>query len=328
MSDAPRDYPRFADLPRPDDSGLPLAWGVWGAQDALGTLNHIRPETVRAAAALIGRGERFNLDLALHVPYGVCSPGGHRRRTAPTHTILDIDPAAIAGLVGRDDRLDSFWPQGSSQWDALTHIGDPRHGFYNGVQGAQITGQEGTRNGIENMARFGIAGRAVLADFPRYCAGIGRAWAPNAQHVIAPAELEACLAGAGVAVQPGDVLLVRTGWLADYLAAPVAARDAILGARTFSGLSGGAEMWEWLWERRVAAVAADQPTVEVWPLHEGRPSLHLAIARLGLTLGELFDLEALAQDCARDGRYAAFFTSSPLNLRGGVGSPPNAMAIK
>jgi hypothetical protein len=64
------------------------------------------------------------------------------------------------------------------------------------------------------------------------------------------------------------------------------------------------------------------------PFPEGQPTLHLAIARLGITLGEMFDLEALAEDCAADGCYAMQFVSSPLNLRGGVGSPPNAMAIK
>lgn len=87
-------------------------------------------------------------------------------------------------------------------------------------------------------------------------------------------------------------------------------------------------MWAFIWDNRLAAVAGDTPTVEVWPLQPERPSLHLAIPRLGLTLGELFNLEALAEDCARDGTYLAFFASSPLNLRGGVGSPPNAMAIK
>jgi len=320
------DYPRFAEMPRPDETGLPLAWGVWGPEDQLGTLNHITSATVQAAAALVQRGQRFALDLPLHVPYGLCSPGGHRRRTAPQHTILSIE--VTGKLIGRDDRLDSFFPQAASQWDGLTHIGDPRHGFYNGVQGEQITGQDGTRNGIENMARFGIAGRAVLADLPRYFAKIGREWQPNTQDVVSPAELEACLQDAGARVQPGDIVLVRMGWLADFLAAGLERRDAIMAERTFSGLSGGVEMWEWLWERRVAAVASDMPTTEVWPLHEGKPSLHLAIARMGLTVGELFDLEALAADCARDGHYASFFTSSPLHLRGGVGSPPNAMAIR
>lgn len=39
-------------------------------------------------------------------------------------------------------------------------------------------------------------------------------------------------------------------------------------------------------------------------------------------------LEDLAADCAEDGRYEFLVTSAPLNLSGGVGSPPNALAIK
>jgi hypothetical protein len=49
---------------------------------------------------------------------------------------------------------------------------------------------------------------------------------------------------------------------------------------------------------------------------------------LGLPLGEMWDLERLAADCAEDGRYDGFFVSSPLNLPNGVASPPNATVVK
>jgi hypothetical protein len=67
--------------------------------------------------------------------------------------------------------------------------------------------------------------------------------------------------------------------------------------------------------------------VEAFPISGERPSLHIAIARLGLNLGEMFDLEALTGHCLATGAFECFFTSMPLNLRGGVGSPPNATAI-
>ena len=67
--------------------------------------------------------------------------------------------------------------------------------------------------------------------------------------------------------------------------------------------------------------------MEVWPLQQGRPSLHLAIARLGLVLGEMFDLDALDTAVRDTGRNTFLFVSKPLNLRGGIGSPPNAMAV-
>lgn len=161
----------YAHLQRPDETGLPLVWGVWGEKDQLGTLNNITEGTVQAAAGLIQRGARFNLDLPLQVPYAVVHPDAHQGR-APVQT---IDTRETAGLPVRDDRLDSLYLQGSSQWDGLTHIGDPRHGFYNAVQPQQITGGEGTRNGIENMAEFCIAGRAVSADLSRHFSNTGHA---------------------------------------------------------------------------------------------------------------------------------------------------------
>ncbi|MEJ0068842.1 MAG: cyclase family protein [Pseudomonadota bacterium] len=317
-----RDY---AALDRPDATGLPLAWGIWGPDDELGTLNNITPETVRASAAQIRRGVRFSLDLPLHLPFGKTLPGAHRRRAAPTPTLFVEDGPE---RLGRDDKLDGFWLQGSSQWDSLTHIGDPRHGFYNGVRPEQVTHGEGSRNGIDKVARFGLAGRGVLVDVPRYCAAIGRTWSPMGQLLFSAADLAACLDHQGVVVQPGDILLVRLGWVRALLDASGPAADTLFRPRNYSGLSGGEDMWQFLWDQRIAAVAADSVTVEVWPMQDGKPSLHLAIARLGLTIGEMFDFEALAEDCAATHDYCSFVTSSPLNLRGGVGSPPNAMAIR
>jgi hypothetical protein len=51
------------------------------------------------------------------------------------------------------------------------------------------------------------------------------------------------------------------------------------------------------------------------------------LSGFGLPIGELFDLEALAQECKRQNRWSFFVTSQPLNVIGGVGSPPNALAI-
>ncbi|HUJ75114.1 MAG TPA: cyclase family protein, partial [bacterium] len=260
-------------------------------------------------------------------PYGLVKPNAHRTRCAPVQTLhVRSRPP---DLLVRDDKLDDFYLQCSSQWDGLTHMGDARHGFYNGVSEDQVTQQEGTRNGIEHVAEFGLAARAVLIDIPRYFAALGRPWDPLAQQAVSAQDLRDYLQRHGVALLPGDVLLVRMGWVTAFRAArDVEARDALLSGWKFSGLSGAEDMWEFLWDQRVAAVATDTVTVEVWPMTPGRPALHWAIPRLGLTIGEMFDLDALAADCAQDGRYVSFFTSSPLNVRGGVGSPPNAMAIK
>ena len=320
-------FPKYKDLKRPDETGLPLSWGTWGPEDQLGTLNNITPETVVEAARQVKRGVRFNLDLPLHFPYGEVLPNAHHGgRRAPEQTLIVRNRD---NLLVRDDKLDDFWLQGSSQWDGLTHMGDAGQGFYNGVREDQVTQQEGTRNGIENVANFGLVARGVLVDIPRFFAKTGRPWDAMSQKVVSAKDLEACLADQGVTLKPGDVLLVRMGWVTAFLATPDReGRDALLRPWAFSGLSGEEDMWEFLWDHRIAAVATDTVTVEVWPMRRGRPGLHLAIARLGLNIGEMFALDELAEDCATDGNYAALFTSSPLNVRGGVGSPPNAIAIK
>jgi kynurenine formamidase len=197
------------------------------------------------------------------------------------------------------------------------------------VRADQVTHGEGSKNGIDKVAEFGLVGRGVLADIPRYFAKTGRAWEVLGQHRVTAEDLAACLADQGSTLKQGDILLVRLGWVGELLAEPdLEKRHHLYSARTFSGLSGQEDMWEFLWDHRVAAVATDTVTVEVWPRSTTGPSLHIAIARMGFTLGEMFYLEKLAEDCARDRNHAFLFTSSPLNLRGGVGSPPNAIAVK
>jgi hypothetical protein len=49
---------------------------------------------------------------------------------------------------------------------------------------------------------------------------------------------------------------------------------------------------------------------------------------MGMLVGEIFDFEALAADCAADGVYECFFVAPPLPFTGAVGSPLNAYAIK
>jgi hypothetical protein len=318
--------PTFAELNRPDATGLPLAWGVWGEADEVGTLNNIAPGTTAAAAGLVRRGVRFNLNLPLHTPLGEIGPAAHALRKAPVPTLFK---RKVSGLEVRDDKIDDLYLQASTQWDGLSHIGDPLHGFYNGVQDAQITQREGTRLGIEHYVRLGIATRGVLVDLPRFYGARGDNWSPMGSQNAPARDVAGAITAAGLRLRPGDVLLVRTGWVAAFRNAPdPETRDRLFRGRDYSGLSGGADMWEFLWDSGVAAVASDSVTVEAWPLREGAPSLHLAIARLGLVLGEMFDLDALAEDCAATGVFEFFFVSAPLNLRGGVGSPANALAIK
>lgn len=316
--------PKYSSLPK-DDKGLPIALGVWGKSDQLGMLNNIPADAAVRAANLIKSGRRFNLNLPLDWPLGVLKAASHKRRRAPKQVLIKDDHS---GLMIRDEKLDDFFTQGSTQWDGLTHVGDPVYGFYNGVSDSEVTQKEGTRNGIEHYVGFGIVSRGVVIDLPRYSDATGLNWSATSKQVITLDMLRHYMAWAKVELEAGDILLLRTGWLKEFSESNVERRDELFQARSHSGLSADPTMWEFLWDNRLAAVAADNVSVEILPFREGLPSLHLAIARLGLILGELFNLEDLAADCARENSYTCFFASVPLNLTGGVGSPANAMAIR
>src|SRR5262249_34328609 len=96
------------------------------------------------------------------------------------------------------------------------------------------------------------------------------------------------------------------------------------------------EMLAWLWDHRFAAVVSDTVAVEVRPTLATSPFVDNArhmmhqdlIGALGFCLGELWRLQELAADCAEDGVHECMIVAKPLNIVGGVGSPPNALAIK
>jgi hypothetical protein len=117
--------------------------------------------------------------------------------------------------------------------------------------------------------------------------------------------------------------------MAGYLAADAAGREAFAKTFAFPGLYAGEETARYLWDLRIAAVAADNPALEVAPGDKAAGSLHRRILpMLGMPIGELWDFEALAADCRADGRWDGFFASVPLYLPGGVASPANAAVLK
>jgi len=100
----------------------------------------------------------------------------------------------------------------------------------------------------------------------------------------------------------------------------------------YPGMEGSMKSLEWLWDSHFAAVAADSPGFEAWSAGLGDSSeqfrMHeIILSGFGLPIGELFDLEALSEECKSQGRWTFFVTSQPLSVPGGVGSPPNAIAV-
>jgi hypothetical protein len=314
------DLPRFDELPVRPDAPPRSDWGLWGDDDELGTLNLLTPERIVSAAHLVRKGRTFGLNWDLELPnpplWG---------REALRHTIKHKN-----GSLGGDDVYDDFNTQSSSQWDGLTHVGSAAYRrYYNGVTEAMVTGGPGTRNGIQVWARRGIAGRGVLIDYRRWAETKGIDYSPGERHHITVSALQAAASAQRVRIEQGDILLVRSGWIAWYLGLDQDARTALAaGPVTAVGLAQGDETLRFLWDNHFAAVAGDTVAFEAFPADPGQGMHETILALWGLPIGELFDLEALADDCAQDGIYEFFFTSAPLNKLGGVASPPNALAIK
>lgn len=294
----------------------------------LGTLNLLTDDRIRQAAALVKTGKAFSLALEMHLPdpplYG-------RQRTE--HTVLPSQTG-----TSFNDRL-AFNTQASTQWDGFRHMRHPDHGFYSGLPAE--------RHGIHHWARRGIVGRAVLADVARWRESVGRPIEPGGADPIDPEDVEACLRAQSVELTAGDILLMRTGWTAWYRALDADERARYVAEGFAScGLRPGPSTLAFLWDTHVAAIAGDNPcTIDLWPpgaLLEpelakamradpargpelwNHPS---AIALLGLVVGELFDLDALAEHCAREKMYEAFFVSAPMPVVGGVASPATPLAI-
>ncbi len=320
-----RKLPSYGDLPVKKGAPKGSAWGLFGEDDQLGCLNLLTPERVVEAARLVRKGAVFPLNLRIDRP----DPPMFGRK-APQHHLLEE-----GGGVARDDYLDSFWPQASSQWDGLRHIRHPRDGFYNGVKDEEIVSGEGGRLGIEHFARRGIVGRGVLLDLERFLRRQGTPLDPRSSTMIRKDSVQACALAQEVEARPGDILVFRTGWLRWHLyeATPEERErmggDAMAGALAAPGIGPADEMAQYLWDLHVAAVAGDNPSLEAWPPTPETGFLHFhLIPLLGMPIGELWYLEDLADDCAADGVYEFMLASAPLNVPGGVGSPPNALAIK
>jgi hypothetical protein len=304
--------PAYDELPALGDLGLRHSWGVWGDGDRLGTLNRVTDDTVLRALATPTTGRRINLSL----PLGLPDPPLYDRPPLQ-HRVFDRNRNMVEDEIRRLD------PQASSQWDSLRHIRARQFGHYGGVAGDDPSV---VALGVDALARHGLVLRGVLVDLPAYWSAHGRAVDAFGGHAVDAGELRLALDWQGTRTSAGDLLLVRTGWLARYRRGGLAADE--LSMPPSVGLSAAEETARLLWDGGFCAVAADNPAVEVLPGDPAVGSLHRRlIAGLGMPLGELWDLDELAEGCRALGRHTMCLVSVPLNLPGAVASPANALAV-
>ncbi len=304
-------------------------WGRWGDDDEMGTLNLVTPEMVRHASTLVRKGAAISMAL----PYDSDGPQtGGLGRFNPIHLMIRDGADAVAGTSIRDfyggidrhfrgtDDIVIMPLQSGTQWDALGHVVHDDT-LYNGFTPDQVS-SKGAMKGAITQAAGSMVGRGVLLDIPR---ALGVDWCEKGYAIDAD-DLDKAAAMADLEVGAGDFLFIRTGAMAQVRAegewGDYAGGDA-------AGLGLGSV--DWIAERDVAAIAADTWGLEVRPNETpdvGQPLHIIFIVHMGLWLGEIFDLEPLAADCAEDGVYEFMFCGPPLPFTRAVGSPLNPMAIK
>jgi kynurenine formamidase len=334
--DEDRRMRRYRELLDRTDGPPGSAWGEYGPDDELGSIGRLTPDRALAGAACVCTGEVFNLDL----PMDALDPPLAAARRTVRHTIFGRN------AFHRDEHLDDVFPQVSSQIDGLRHFGNPDHGFYNGASGERLVPGEPLL-GVQRWAEHGIVGRGMLVDVARHREAEGRPIDHRAGEPIPIADVVAAAERQGTRFLPGDLLLLRLGWVHHYRTATTAAeRSALPAEPRHPGLLQSHDTLEWLWDNGFALVAADNFALECWPPvasspfrttaeRAGGPSdahtglMHrVMIPLLGLAVGELWALDDLAAACARDGRYECLVVAKPINLVGGVGTPANATAVR
>jgi kynurenine formamidase len=325
-----RSVPNYRDLPKGEHDLYPNAWGVFGSDDQLGTLNHLTPDRVLNALKSVQSGRVVNLNLSL----SEFNPALIAHRGLPIHEVFGLNK------FHRDERVDNLFTQASTQIDGLRHFANPDQGFYNNFDGDKLVAGT-TELGLQNVAQRGIVGRGILLDVDRYRKSISQPIDQNQSEQITVDQLESTLDFQGSEILPGDILLIRTGWLSSVRSGNRNPDQPLMS----SGLAQSESTAEWLWDKQVALAAADNVALEAWPANRDVIKTHaeldgslelsshtgmlhrILIPLLGLTIGELWDLDELAIAMLERKQYDCLITAEPLNLPGGVGSPANALAI-
>ena len=284
-------------------------WGKWGADDEIGTLNFTQPEDIIAAAQLVKKGKVISLALNFDSsgPQGAKTKYPSMGRINPVHTMLRTGTDAYSGVLDKrgiraaDDMV--VMPlQCGTQWDGLGHVFYENY-MYNGYDCREVSSAGAAKCGIEKT-KSKMVGRGILLDVAR------------------AKGLETLPEGYGI-----TCVIVRTGQMEEKIK-----------AGSWDGYPGGDapgfafETLEWIKRTELAALASDTWGCEVRPNESeagiNQPWHWITIPIMGMTMGEIFYVKDLADDCAKDGIYEFMFVAPAIPITGAVGSPTNPLAIK
>ncbi|HYG45094.1 MAG TPA: cyclase family protein [Bordetella sp.] len=338
---------------RPEGSN----WGDYGPDDQLGRLNLLTEAQVLKGAREIRAGKTFCLSLPLDLPGGnVLNARRHPPQLSPTRLqdtpylnfpLRNLNPDAV-DVLSDDQVLLSM--QYSTQWDSLAHVGalfdadgDGRAElcYYNGYRaGTDVVGpadgdhvgcgcnsggpSAALKLGVENLACKGMQGRGVLVDLARHF-GTGRT-------VVGHTELMQAMQADGIAIESGDMLVLRTGFAEKVVEMAGQPDPDVLHAYGAALDGTDAALLQWITDCGIVAICADNYAVEAYPARERQgpramlPLHHHCLFKLGLPLAELWYLKDLAEWLHAHNRHHFMLTAPPLRLPHAIGSPVTPIA--
>lgn len=333
-ADPYKDWPSYDELPLNPSFPTKAAWGVWGYDDVYGALNHITPETILSAAREeIKSGTAINLNLELDIP----DPPVNPTRKPLNHFFQPEE--------GYTDDVLVMNTQISTQYDGLRHFPYSDDGnvstyrFYNDLVASydEVIGASPSKVlGIQMAAQKGIAGRGVLLDYARWMDSQSRPIDAFSSQTFSAADLDAVARFQGLGdswARPGDILIIRTGWVRQYNALNRTEQQALpYGPGNWIGMVADDASARWLWEKKLALVGGDNPAFESTQFNgtidgEARSLHQVFIGGWGQSILEFLDLERLSEELYASGRSTFFVTIQTLNVVSGIASPPNAMAL-
>lgn len=235
-----------------------------------------------------------------------------------------------------NDDMVSFNTQAGTQWDGFRHFpyqNYPEKGqytFYGGMTGDEAADIDNPRYGVQNYCTHPISGRGVLIDVVKYRKdnGLPDLSLFDTSTPVGLDEIKAIAKAQGVTFASGDILIVRLGFPEAVLAKAPEDRQGLKSNKNgWCGIDATEEMIKWHWDNQFSAVVTDGYAYEAYPSKYPLIAHEVFLAGWGLPIGELFDLRELAKECAEKKQYDFLFTSMPLNIDGGIASPPNAQAI-
>jgi kynurenine formamidase len=305
-------------------AGHPRNWGRWGTEDEVGALNLLGADEVLRGVAAVHSGRVFTLGARLARPDG--DPVWPGRPTGRRYAVQDKSTydAGHAHSDGGDEFADDVLflsSHGTTHTDALGHVWYDDE-LWNGFPARSTSGRL-TRASVLPLAERGIVGRGVLIDLAgaRGRPALARDERVELADVLAAAERQ------GVEIGRRDILLLRTGWLAEYdrdreeFTRPPFAEPGLVHSRA---------LVDWFHEREIPALGTDTLGNEL-TLHPGLgdiSALHAALMRnLGIVFTEVLQLDELAGACAEAGRWTFLYSAAPLKVVDGSAAPTNPIAI-